>query len=290
MTIKLELPANDPIVLHEMGSALTRIAAAIQATGEGKTVLSRVETLESVVQPIDNGVADKTVELPDAIVETINKVADSIVESSADMGAQGVGLEGSGELTDETTKTNAADVFSNQVDDSNVSADIGSDGIPWDKRIHSREKTKNKDLTFKIKRKTKEFATKEEWLAFVNGVKQELITAMSAPATTENVAPPETTKNVVPPIVENVAPPATTENVAPPVVEETEKTEQPPVTTFQQLMLLITTNSKKITKDQVNKIINDTFGTTTANPVALCATRTDLIPAIAAKIMVITNG
>ena len=276
MTIKLELPQNDPLVLNEMGLALTRIAAALQ---DGKTTT----TIETTVNAGDlSHTVKETVE--PVITEDVTSptVTETFTESgpfywvekasctcgqvetleelnalNADRCTYDEFLKYDEDFNGTDTPSTAAETFGGNADN------LDDDGIPWDKRIHSQGKTKNKAGNFNLRKKPATYDTKEEWLAFIEEVKQELLGVMSAPVT-ETVTPP--------PIVEETVTP-------PPVVEEDVKT-------FQQLMLLITKNNKKIDKDQVLEILKR-HGVTA---VPLLATRTDLIPQVATDIKALING
>ena len=125
---------------------------------------------------------------------------------------------------------------------------------------------------------------------YVEEVKQELRGVMSAPVTETVTPPPIVEETVTPPVITETVtpPPIVEETVTPPVITET--VTPPPadddVKTFQQLMLLITKNNKKINKDQVLEILKR-HGVTA---VPLLATRTDLIPQVAADIKAHVNG
>lgn len=303
MTIKLELPQNDPLVLNEMGLALTRIAAALQ---DGKTTT----TIETTVKAGDLSHTVKETVEPASVTPEENVIQQSSVETFTESGPfywveKASCTCGQVETLDELNALNADrctydeflkyDEDFNGTDTPSTAAEtfggnadnLDADGIPWDKRIHSQGKTKNKAGNFNLRKKPATYETKEEWTVYVEEVKQELRGVMSAPVT-ETVTPP-------PIVEETVTPPVITETVTPPVITETppvtETVTPPPVIeedvkTFQQLMLLITKNNKKIDKDQVLEIIKR-HGVTA---VPLLATRTDLIPQVATDIKVLING
>ena len=296
MTIKLELPQNEPLVLQEMGLALTRIATALQG---GKTTTTietgKIINSDNVVEEISErfNEAQGTVETftesgPFYWVEKASCTCGQ-VNTLDELNALNVDRCTYDEFLKYDEDFNGTDTPSTAAETFGVDPDmVGDDGIPWDKRIHSQGKTKNKAGNFNLRKKPATYETKEEWLAFIEKVKQELRGVMSAPVT-ETVTPP-------PIVEETVTPPVITETVTPPVITETppivETVTPPPVvadedvTTFQQLMLLITKNNKKIDKDQVLEIIKR-HGVTA---VPLLATRTDLIPQVATDIKVLING
>jgi hypothetical protein len=51
---------------------------------------------------------------------------------------------------------------------------VDSSGMPWDARINNDVKSKMKDGTWKLKPKPKNFETKEQWLAHVKSVQDEI--------------------------------------------------------------------------------------------------------------------
>ncbi len=80
MTIKLELPQNDPLVLQEMGLALTRIAAALQDGKTTATIETTVSagdlshTVKETVEPVEiKGTVEETVTPPPTVTETFTE-------------------------------------------------------------------------------------------------------------------------------------------------------------------------------------------------------------------------
>ena len=154
--------------------------------------------------------------------------------------------------------------------------------IPWDARIHSKNKTTNADGSFKMRKKPAD-QTKEQWTSYVEAVEVELKQLMNPTPVTYSepvvVEPVIVDGDVVgvsvghvveqqdastvfaetPPVV--VTPPVVTETppvvVTPPVVTET-----PPVVaegdqpkTFGELMKFVTTNKVKLTPDACNEVL-----------------------------------
>ncbi len=311
MTIKLELPQNDPLVLQEMGLALTRIAAALQGgkttTSIGTTVKAGdlSHTVKETIINSDNIASEVSKGFTKVLQNEDQNTTETFTESgpfywvekasctcgqvntldelnaiNADRCTYDEFLKYDEDFNGTDTPSTAAATFGGNADN------LDDDGIPWDKRIHSQGKTKSKGGTFNLRKKPATYETKEQWTAYVEEVKQELRGVMSAPVT-ETVTPP-------PIVEETVTPPVITETVTPPPIVETppltETVTPPPadddVKTFQQLMLLITKNNKKIDKDQVLEILKR-HGVTA---VPLLATRTDLIPQVATDIKALING
>jgi hypothetical protein len=148
--------------------------------------------------------------------------------------------------------------------------DVDARGLPWDARIHSREKTKLVNGNWKNKRGVDEnlLQTVEAQLAQAMA-----IPAASSPAPSVSVPVPPPTPT--PPVLPTAAPTATSASPSEP---------------FPDLMKLIVsaTTQNKLTQAQVNEVIN-------AHGFAvlpLVSSRPDLIPAIeqAIKAKIAENG
>jgi len=341
--IKIEVPANDHIALSAMADALQRIAAErtpsvtvgepvhLDSIPKGHSAAckeyygSNTEQLnaelEHASQPVD-------VELARIDEETKGfSVPDNYEESIANF----------------HTSPRSADEPETEQDDT-----LDADGLPWDKRIHSRGKTRLSDDTWRLARKPND-KTDEEWTAYVESVKSELKAVQDIPVTPpvvdeptadsivetregpfywthdesdscgkvetieqlremldsdtlcneidkdsyderveigydngiNNVTPP-TAPTLTPPVIDTeapVAPVTPPTSLTPPVVEPVEApSDQPNVTTFQELMLYITGNAKKrgADNDMIKATLAEVDPALTAIP--LIATRADLIP------------
>lgn len=259
--IKIEVPANDHIALSAMAEALNRIAAervsSIPVRGESHCVAPDVLKNFEVYEPFD---ADSEI---DESEDTVNEL--------------------------QTVKVEQDDI-------------LDADGLPWDNRIHSRGKTRLSDDTWRLARKPND-KTDEEWSAYVESVKSELKAVQDIPVTppeadfteqqpvdiveptldeqavadlTPPVTPVTPPTSLTLPVVEAPVTPPT--SLTPPVVEAPVASNQPSVTTFQELMLYITGNAKKRGAD--NELIKSTLLEVDPALVAipLIATRADLIP------------
>lgn len=199
-------------------------------------------------------------------------------------------------------------------DDADVKA-LDTAGMPWDKRIHSRTKSKNTDGTWKVARKPKNFATKEEWEVYVNACRAEytgevVVPAAPAPAPAAEVTPPAPAPAPAPEAAPAVVPPAPMPETAPSVfndpavVPPAPAPEAAPVTppapapeaapapapapavtvpadvTFGNLMQLIVKNKSAVSMEQVGEIVKK-HG---VEKLPLLNQRPDLIPAIYAEV------
>ena len=161
MTIKLELPDNNSVVLRNFGLALNNIAAELDNVSQP----DQPETLGGG-RPKDR---TKVVQIEGVISAANDYEIEPVI---------------TGVQTDESAKL-----------DNGVEVD--SKGLPHDTRIHvdSREKTAKGE--WKNKRyPSSKFATKEDWQQYIADVESELRAAMSAPAvelaeTPDVPAPPQ---------------------------------------------------------------------------------------------------
>ena len=299
--IKIEVPANDHIALSAMADALQRIAAerapsvtvgVTQSDDEayGKAWSthygSDTEQVDDFVEPVDVEIARMDGELDDTVDELLACLDNVKVEVPEHI----------------------------EQDDT-----LDADGLPWDKRIHSRGKTRLSDDTWRLARKPND-KTDEEWSAYVESVKSELKAVQDIPTLDEQCGDvgivrqeadtptldEQAVADLTPPVVDEPAvqmegvtpngdvaiePPVTTvgapvapvtppTSLTPPVVEPSVEapSDQPSVTTFQELMLYITGNAKKRGAD--NEMIKATLAEVdpALTAIPLIATRADLIP------------
>lgn len=143
--------------------------------------------------------------------------------------------------------------------------DRDAEFLPWDKRIHSSKHGKVGDGTWRIVRRPKRFDNETDpettWQTYIDDVKAELIAARDGTGT--NSPEPE--------------------DDAPLQGEVITKEEEviAPITTFGDLMMLITSNMELITVPDVNDMCVE-HGLTSVNDLA--AGQDDLIPVIADEI------
>jgi len=249
MTIKFELPSEDALVLKHIGTALTNIAAelrgdVVDTPVEPDTTSTQYESLSAdganvaaVVEPVQ----DNTPPPPPASESTPDPKSEP--------------------ATDAVEKVESADAPVESVE-------LDINGLPWDGRIHSANKTRNADDSWRNSRKPKKFETDEEWKQYIESVESELKGALG---NTDDTPPPPVVETVEdtpppPPVVETVedTPPP------PPVVETVEDTPfdqavtadvpPPPATdvsvkTFPELMKLVTSNAAKGSVAKVQSIL-----------------------------------
>lgn len=308
--IKIEVPANDHIALSAMADALQRIA-----TEHASSV--------SVVEPenIPEGVVQRTPVNP--------------AEAYGKAGSEHYGSN-TGQLNDELEHASQPDhdeafeegekLFDAEIarmDEERERDDtLDADGIPHDKRIHSKGATRLADNTWRLRKRPAD-KTEEEWTAYIDSVKAEFKAVQDIPTLDEqavaDLTPPEAefteqqavdhignvndnpmdvveptldeqaVADLTPPVIDTdtpngmseanetpVAPVTPPTSLTPPVVEAA--SDKPSVTTFQELMLYMTSDAKKrgADNDTIKATLLEVDPALTAIP--LIATRADLIP------------
>ena len=183
--IKIEVPSNDPIALSALGEALQRIATE----RNGGQPLTREEIGDSSHKD------DKFVHDLDVNNMYLNRAPNVKPDNTTNM-----------ELKDDVTKregdlVTSSDIMEEElkhVDDTTEQYEAGGgveddtldkDGLPWDKRIHSRGKTRLADDTWRLARKPND-KTQEEWDEYVASVKAELKAVQDIPVPSDTVTPP----------------------------------------------------------------------------------------------------
>lgn len=338
--IKIEVPSNDPIALSALGEALQRIAAERHEQDVFSGLVSKAEEGYSSREDVERAEAKLernatcgahtdpyvNVELKDDVTKREGDLVTSsdvkVCETTSDFVNACVG-----DLTEQVNMTqNIMEEELKHVDDTLEQYEAGggveddtldADGLPWDKRIHSRGKTRLADDTWRLARKPND-KTQEEWDEYVASVKAELKAVQDIPAPSDTVTPPVVDEddaasveditqaevdagNLTPPVVE-------TETVTPPTLDEqavadvqasepvaaveppasvtapvvTDNTAMP--TTFQELMKYITSDAAKrgATNDMIKEVLAQVDPSLTAIP--LIANRADLIPTFVAKL------
>lgn len=330
--IKIEVPANDHIALSAMADALQRIA-----TERAPQELTLSETGGAAWEGMDKIYAEHNENTPEGVVQGEPCVQHVDVE----LNQLDEDLEAS--IHHENTKHDEA--FEEA-----VNSTLDADGIPHDKRIHSKGATRLADNTWRLRKRPAD-KTEEEWTAYIDSVKAELkavqdipsvdeqcddigIVRQEAEAPTLDLTSPVTLTEeqareeakdkiesgevtveapLTPPVIDEPAtqlegvtpngdvaiePPVTTTgepvapvtpptSLTPPVVEEASdkdawlikaKDDAKLVTTFQELMLYMTSNAKKrgADNDMIKATLLEVDPALTAIP--LIAARADLIP------------
>ncbi len=209
LTMKLELPDNNPSVLFHMGNALQSIASDLDATytqnpdkvwelaNSGKPETKRLE-ISDIVAAVKASL-DEAVELgligEPELSDTVDKMIDSV---AADWKVPVNRLTGNTTDAEQYGKSVLSDcldsiesigIIRQQASDATVevSDTIDADGLPWDRRIHSSgasERSRTSKNTWRMARKPKD-KTDEEWAEYVEGVKTELRALMAIPVATD---------------------------------------------------------------------------------------------------------
>jgi hypothetical protein len=193
-TIKLEIPSNDPSALFHMGEALRNIAKengyAVQDTPQ-----QRVTTTETVgnvsmtvtTEPVVNDTEQYAKAWSEHYGDTDMKMSGLINHPKSSL--EDI-LDNPPAATDELKELLSPHVTVVEYEPGSdivttVASDelIDADGLPHDKRIHSKGATRLNDDTWRMKKKPAD-KTDEEWVEFVDGVKAELKQLMDIPIAT----------------------------------------------------------------------------------------------------------
>ena len=319
--IKIEVPANDTIALNAFAEALQRIAAE---RAPSTTMIDMIKQFENVKTPKGDDYIEQVIDETSSVESTPasgEKLYDAEIERMNTEYADDVNGIQYRQLPGSLENVEVAYTLSSDT--------LDADGIPHDKRIHSKGATRLADDTWRLKRKPAD-KTDEEWDEYVKSVKAELKAVQDIPSVELNdgVTPPEAEltveqaikhignandnpMDVTPPVVEApltppvidepatqlegvtpngdvaieppvapvgapVAPVTPPTSLTPPVADT--PSDQPSVTTFQELMLYITSNAKKrgADNDMIRETLLEVDPALTAIP--LIATRADLIP------------
>lgn len=240
MTIKFELPSNDELVLKHFGTALTNIAAELR--GEKPQVVN-VECHAHVghVEP------DTTDQQYASLAEDGANVEAPVepVETAADDTPPPPPVQ---DVPKQQPVTDVVDEGESQ-DDRAEGVELDTNGLPWDGRIHSANKTRNADDSWRNSRKPKKFETDEEWKQYISTVEAELKGAISGETVADDTPPP-------PPVVETEPTPfdqavtVDVDDVPPPPSDVPERT-------FPELMKLVTSNAAKGSVAKVQQILTE---------------------------------
>ena len=143
--ISLTIPNDDPIALRAFGNALEEMAVAHGAS-------------------LRKSVAAMTVKIDDT--EAAQAVRDALDEFTDDDTQL---------ATDDDTQLATDDDTQLATDDT-----LDADGLPWDARIHSGNRERNADNTWRARRKPKDMDA-EQWAEYVEQVRAELVALMAIP-------------------------------------------------------------------------------------------------------------
>ena len=350
--IKIEVPANDHIALSAMADALQRIATErAPSVTTGDTAWKQMDKIyaehnentpkrDDYIEPVGPEIL-KNFKVYTPNTEKLNEQPES--SGHVELTRTGDEVEASihhNESFDETVstlpdyETSIANFHTGpRVRDAATEQDdtLDDEGIPHDKRIHSKGATRLSDNTWRLRKRPAD-KTEEEWTAYIDSVKAELKAVQDIPNETtvtdvndveyrkaQGVIAPncevevtldeQAVADLTPPVIDEpatqlegvtpncdvaieppvtagtpVAPVTPPTSLTPPVVEA----DKPSVTTFQELMLYMTSDAKKrgADNDMIKATLLEVDPALTAIP--LIATRADLIPkfvtALAAKL------
>lgn len=220
MTIKIEFPSDRKDIALAIGRALCEIGG--EAVGKTTVVKETVKAGEL-----------------EHIVEKTTSHGQLAADGAGLLDNDGVDIEDITQAEINAGNLPTDDVPPPPVDDSELDAR----GLPWDKRIHSANKSKNTDGTWRYSRKPKNFETKEQWNIYIEQIEEEL-------KGSEDVPPPVTDEpNAGDVFGQSETPPPVEDDVPPPPADEY------PEKTFGELMTLITSNQKNGSVAAINDVL-----------------------------------
>ncbi len=163
-TIKLEIPTNDPVTQFHMGEALRNIAKengyTVQEVPQQR--VTKIETIGDVSMTV---ITEPMLKATDDVITPVTSEAERFFTEE----------ERHDSFEPELLSPHTTVVESNDI--------IDADGLPHDKRIHSKGATRLNDDTWRMKKKPSD-QTDEQWAEFVESVKSELKTLMDIPVAT----------------------------------------------------------------------------------------------------------
>lgn len=274
--IKISVPNDDHVALRAMAKALEEIAVA-----RGAPVLNGPFTTEIKIDMSDESVKER---LQRATQDLMQAAPAMLHENDVDGSIEVHGKRKDGATHIITSQEKVGDPV--DLGDGNFSQGYriemeelptaDSTGTPWDERIHSASKALNGDGTWRLRRKPKDM-DEEEWLAYVETVKAELMWKGVDPQTLEELTSPEMDNSGEP----TLTPEGDDFHVDAGVVTEQQVASFPPpppvpsvdigiyqgaangiganptAMTFPQVMAFLTERHGRITSAQVDQIIAD---------------------------------
>lgn len=301
--LKIELKSDDALALKHMGNALTgmyrdltdQVCEPEELSDHahlGMKPTSDDEPTHVDVTDDDNDVHRVTFETPidEDVVITMSSDEDDdpiVEEMIADLGKP-ASVEQYEQLAEDASATPPPPP---------MSAELDSNGAPWDGRIHSKNKTKIGSGSWKLRKRPTEF-TAEEWSEHIKTIHAECMQALSGDPIVEVDDTPQPSpsdlirrhsraipSDTPPPPAElddTPPPPAELDDTPAPPPAELDDTPQPPAeldanVTFPDLMKLITGNSKNDSLGKVTAILN---GHGVAKLALLNTVRPDLVPTV----------
>lgn len=261
MTIKFELPSDDALVLKHFGTALTNIAAELRGENPKPTVTytKPVEVQPETTEQQYASLAEDGANV-EAPVDTVEPVADDTPPPPPVQ-----------DVPKSETVTDVVDEGELQ-EDRVEGVELDGNGLPWDGRIHSANKSRNADNSWRNRRQAKDDnRTIDEWKQYISTVEAEFKCAMSGETVADDTPPP-------PPVVDAEPTPfdqAVTADVPPPPPSDV------PERKFPELMKLVTSNLDKGSVAKVQQILSNI---NIANLPTLKTARPDMVPTVYAKL------
>lgn len=195
--IKIEVPANDTIALNAFAEALQRIAAERTNATEYFDGTEQVidDTQAKFVEPLNDGVTPPEAEFTaEQAVEHIGNANDNPMDTTPP--------ETNYTLDDPTLSTKERiESLAQRLD---INDTLDADGIPWDKRIHSKGKSRLADDTWRLRKRPAD-KDEDEWTTYIDTVKAELkaVQDIEAPTLDEQaVADVQESETVTPPTLD----------------------------------------------------------------------------------------
>lgn len=157
--ITLTIPNDDTIALLQFGKALIEIASE----KDGHPVDVAITPLSISTETLQQA-APQMMDEPE--VDTTTQQVESLATVKP--------FEERLELLDKALSKETPESLAEKLQSYNPEPTADSTGTPWDERIHSTSKALNADGTWRLRRKPKDM-DEEEWAAFVESVKSELV-------------------------------------------------------------------------------------------------------------------
>jgi hypothetical protein len=289
MTIKIEFPSDRKDIALALGKALCEIGGQSYVTVNDEPAEGNIH-MYSAPGVFEEKPTGQVIEEGRAALASHNALA-----------ADGAALLDDDEETVEPPKSQPATTAADAGESAgapveSVATDFDVNGMPWDERIHSKNKSTNADGSWRYARMPKNFnGDKDAWQIYIDQTEAELKgsepDANSVFGGSSEIVPPpvvEQATDVPPPVVEqatDVPPPVVEQatDVPPPVVEQAAY----PDATFPQLVQFVAANAANGSAEKVDAILAElgivkAEGTRTALP--QLNQNKELIPEVFAKL------
>lgn len=171
-TISITIPSDDAIALHELGAAMQRMAGRHGLEVQQYVVERETHTCGDLSHTIERVLVDTDKAQLAALGEAVE-----IVKAAAPA------------LMDDKFKCDGEEVSGPRADTTTTnSPQIDSDGMPWDVRIHSDNKTLNPNGTWRSRKKPADMDD-QAWRGLKSGVTDELMRMRKSPVVVEPIEP-----------------------------------------------------------------------------------------------------